>query len=340
MQIVSDTIQHVTQDQAGITGLHLDSGRTEAGDLYVDCSGFSSLLLGKALGEPFVSYSSTLFCDRAVVGGWPRTGEPFHPYTTAETMDAGWCWQIEHVNRINRGYVYSSGYISDEAAEREFRQKNPKMTGPTRVVKFVSGRYQRSWVKNVVAIGNSSGFVEPLEATALSVIATRAMQLTELLQGCDLELQPVCAGLFNRVTARIWDGIRRFLATHYRFNSRLDSPFWRHCRQHTDLAGAEELVEWYRQVGPSPYVADGLVDPLDVFGMDGYLTTLVGQCVPYRSAFVPSAQELARWNAVREQNRQRARRALTVAQALSLVGMNIPQSDGAVRTRETELAMN
>ncbi len=156
--------------------LRLESGRRETADLYLDASGFASVLLGKALGEPFVSYDKTLFCDRAVVGGWDRKDPEdmvIKPYTTCETMNCGWCWQIEHENRINRGYVYSSGFISDEEAEKEFRMKNPKV-GPTRIVRFVSGRYRNVWVKNVVAVGNAGGFVEPLEATALGAMASNA----------------------------------------------------------------------------------------------------------------------------------------------------------------------
>src|SRR4030095_13528653 len=117
------------------------------------------------------------FNDRAVVGGWDRAaGEPIKPYTTCQTMNSGWCWQIEHERRVHRGYVYFSAFISDENAEREFRAACPRV-GPTRIVKFVSGRYERNWVKNVVAIGNASGFVEPLEATALGVIAMQCRLL-------------------------------------------------------------------------------------------------------------------------------------------------------------------
>src|SRR5262249_35835047 len=159
----------VEQDEHCITGLKLASGRSRDADLYVDCSGFRSVLLSEALGEPFVNFSSTLYCDRALAGGWDRTTERIKPYTTAETLDAGWCWQTEHPNRIIRGYVYSSAFISDEDAEREFRSKNPKIE-KARLLKFPSGRYRNSWVKNVVAIGNASGFVEPLEATSLHVI--------------------------------------------------------------------------------------------------------------------------------------------------------------------------
>ena len=100
-------------------------------------------------------------------------------------MNSGWCWQIEHDHRINRGYVYSSAFISDGEAEQEFRLKNPKV-GPTRVVRFVSGYYERAWEKNVVAIGNSAGFVEPLESTALFVICDEAWGLAQSLADSDL----------------------------------------------------------------------------------------------------------------------------------------------------------
>ncbi len=126
--IQDDTVEEVLQDEHGVTGLRLASGQTATADLFVDCSGFFSVLLGKALNEPFISYKSSLFNDRAVVGGWTRTDEPIKPYTTAETMNAGWCWQIEHETRINRGYVYSSDFISDEEADAEFRAKTRRLT--------------------------------------------------------------------------------------------------------------------------------------------------------------------------------------------------------------------
>lgn len=318
VRIVTGTIQNVRQDENGITGLDLQSGETETGDLYVDCSGFRSLLLGKTLNEPFISYAGTLFCDRAVVGGWERSTEVIHPYTIAETMNSGWCWQIEHANRINRGYVYSSAFISDDEAEKEFREKNPKIT-TTRMVKFVSGRYERSWVKNVVAIGNASGFVEPLEATALVIHATRAAVLAETLEESDLDPTAECAKIFNNLAGRIWDSTRRFLATHYRFNTRLNTPFWQHCREHTDLAGAENFVEFYRRMGPTPFASTANLDRLDVFGVEGYMTTLLGQCVPHRSTFVPSTAEVSRWNSMRQDLASRAAKGMAVAEALDWI---------------------
>ena len=314
--ILDDTVLQVEQDDSGIRALRLASGRTDTADLFVDCSGFASFLLGKTLNVPFISFASSLFCDRAVVGGWARTDEPIHPYTSCETMDSGWCWQIEHESRINRGYVYCSSFISDEQAEGEFRQKNPKV-GPTRIVKFISGRYRECWVKNVVAIGNANGFVEPLEATALGAIAQQSRTLAATLVDGLGEVTDSARKHYNVYHGRYWDAIRNFLAVHYRFNTRLDTPFWRECRQKTDLAGAEAVLEVYRDNGPTFLFNDTLLDRADQFGMSGYIALLVGQKVPYRDMYRPDDSELPVWEAYRQRNKELALRAMTVKQALA-----------------------
>jgi tryptophan halogenase len=316
--IVDDTVLEVKQNDAGISGLVLPGGRVETADLYLDCSGFASVLLGKAMHEPFVSYKSSLYCDRALVGGWDRTDEPIKPYTTCETMNSGWCWQIEHETRINRGYVYASDFISDSGAEAEFRAGNPK-AGPTRIVKFVSGRYERAWVKNVVAIGNACGFVEPLEATALGVIAIQNLLLADSLIDSGANVTPTHRRLYNRHIARFWDNIRAFLAVHYKFNRRMDSPFWRHCLEKTDLAGATEIVEVYQENGPTPFWAPSLVDEANQFGLSGYFALLVGQQLPYASAYRPSEEERRLWEAACDSHRRQATNGFTVKEALDFV---------------------
>src|SRR5699024_2544701 len=125
-------------------------------------------------------------------------------------------------------------FITDDAAEREFRAKNPQV-GQTRVVRYVAGRYRDAWVGNVVAVGNASGFVEPLEATALGVIAMQSRLLADTLAESRGEIRPTHVRLFNDHNARHWDSVRDFIAVHYKFNARLDTPFWRHCRAETDL---------------------------------------------------------------------------------------------------------
>ena len=287
---VEGTVVDVRHDATQISSLVMDSGHTQSADLFVDCSGFSSALLGKALQEPFISYKSTLFCDKAVVGGWDRGDEIIKPYTTVQTMDAGWSWQIEHENRINRGYVYCDGFISDTQAEHEFRLKNPKITD-TRIVKFISGRYTRTWVGNVVAIGNSAAFVEPLEATALGSICMQAQLLAESLTESNRAIVPIHVSLYNDRIARNTDSIRRFLAIHYRLNALLDTPFWKECREKVDLAGAESIIEYYQQTGPGTYWGHGLLDIYDFAGMTGFLQLLVGLGVPHQAIVHATAAE-------------------------------------------------
>lgn len=318
IQIVDDTVAQVRQDEHGITGLALASGAVQEADLFVDCSGFRSVLLGQAMGEPYISFGSTLYCDRALAGGWDRTTEPIKPYTTAETMDAGWCWQIEHPERIIRGYVYSSAFISEEDAEREFRAKNPKIT-KARLLKFPSGRYRNSWVKNVVAIGNASGFVEPLEATSLHVICDEARFLTQILVESERQPTPSLLESYNTLVAAEWDQIRQFLGVHYRFNDRLDTPFWRACCADVDLVEAQPFVDYYRENGPGTFARNTVLKPLDIFGMEGYLCMLVGQKVPYRRRPTPTADEWRIWNQIRGQHRTLAQQGLTVQEAFAAI---------------------
>jgi tryptophan halogenase len=120
VEIIDGKMSSAERGPEGITAIHLEDGRRLTADLFIDSSGFRSELLGKTLEEPYGSFDKSLFCDRAVVGGWERENEPILAYTTAETMDAGWSWQIEHEHHVNRGYVYSSQFISDDEAAAEF----------------------------------------------------------------------------------------------------------------------------------------------------------------------------------------------------------------------------
>lgn len=277
---IDAVVEDVVVGPDGIESLRLDDGQTLTGDLFIDCSGFHSELLGKALAEPYVDFSNALFCDRAVVGGWSRSDEDrYHPYTTAETMDAGWAWQIEHDEIVNRGYVFCSGFLSDQEAMDEFCRKNPKVSSP-KVIRFRAGVYRRTWVKNVVAIGNAAGFVEPIEATAIGVICDSVSRLVRGLSASNMRLLDIQRTIFNRIVSRNWEIIRDFLALHYKFNDRLDTPFWAHCQQEVDLGEAGELVDYYRAVGPD-FGFLKIELKRDFFTAEGYLAMLLGQSVPY-----------------------------------------------------------
>lgn len=318
--VISDaTIAEVITQGRRIQELRTTDGETIRGDLFLDASGFRSELLVKALGVSQQSYDRTLFCDRAVIGGWDRTTEPIKSYTRAETMDSGWCWQIEHEHWINRGYVYSSHFISDEDALAEFLQKNPQVSNQPRVVKFRSGRTEEMWVENVVGIGNASGFVEPLEASALQVIIIQVRTLVDTLLDSGQQPSPSNIAMYNRFIAQHWDDVRDYLAVHYRFNDRLDTPFWRACRAEVDLGGAAELVEYYRENGPSVLARTLLLNPNNPYGMEGYLAMLVGQRVPHARSYVPSPPERKLWQQHRAEFLLGAKRGFDVKQTLTAI---------------------
>ncbi|HQY87796.1 MAG TPA: tryptophan 7-halogenase [Tepidisphaeraceae bacterium] len=315
VEIHDAMLEGVESDEHGVTRLRFDGGRSVEADLYVDASGFKSLLLSETMKAPYVDFSGSLFCDRAVVGGWDRTTEPILAYTRAETMDAGWCWQIEHEHKIIRGYVYSSKFISDDAADAEFRAKNPKLTN-TRVIKFKSGFYSQSWIGNVVAVGNSCGFVEPLEATSLMIICDESRFLAESLIGSNQCPTPSVRAGHNRLMENEWESIRGFLAIHYKFNERRDTPFWRAARADTDLAETKTFVEFYQDNGPMVYDEKTLLKRHDIFGLEGHMTMMLGQQVPYLNRQPIQPFEWKTWRSIQDQNRKHAGLGFDVRQTL------------------------
>ncbi len=316
-EMTEGLVDKVEPGPQGVAALYLADGERVTADFFIDASGFRSELLGGALNEPFSDYGDALFCDRAVIGGWDRSHEPILPYTTAETMNCGWCWQIEHEHFVNRGYVYCSKFISDDEACDELLAKNPQITNRPRVVKFRSGRYVRNWVGNVVAVGNASGFVEPLEATALGILVFTANSLVETLRE-----DFVTDGLrmaHNKFVTDLWEETRDFLALHYKCNTRLDTTFWRNCRAETPLKTLEPLFEFYQENGPSALGRHLLRSADNIFAMEGHLVMLVGNNVPYRAQYTPSPTELSRWKHHAAELAARASRCLDAGEALRLI---------------------
>ncbi len=310
------TVQEIGKSAGGIASLQLKGGERVSADLFIDASGSRSELLEQTLAEPFTSYEQALPCDRIAVAKWARTAEPIAPYTTIETMEAGWCWQIEHEHTINRGYVYASQFITDSKAEAELLRKNPKSAGPLEVRRFRSGRHSRLWVENVIAIGDSAGFIEPLQPIRLHAACTQARLLTDSLADSLLEPTPSLRDLYNHAVGQEWDELRDFLLVHYAFNSRLDTPFWRERREKTDLGGAAKIVRFYQENGPSLLGSSLLIRHDSPFGLDGYLALLIGQQVPYEKNYRPSAAEQHAWRKKVTQFESQAQRALTVSESL------------------------
>jgi tryptophan halogenase len=319
IKIRDDNVIEVKKGDAGVESLKMASGIDLGADLFVDCSGFRSLLLGQALEEPFISFKKSLYCDRAIIGGWDREDENILPFTIAETMPSGWCWRIDHEHRINRGYVFSSDFLSEEKAIDQYLEKCPKIKS-TKVVRFKSGRYDRMWVKNVVAIGNSSGFVEPLESTSLGAIAVECQAMAQILKDSPIhQVTDSQIRQFNIRATRNWDTIRDFLAIHYRFNTRLQTPFWTACVNDTDIADAAPIVEFYQENGPGITWRDTLIDRHDQFKLEGYWTMLIGQKVPYKTTIKISDQDKQTWYKIREAHRRMAASALSAKDSFAAI---------------------
>lgn len=262
------------------------SGQSYSADLFIDASGFRAELIGKHAEVPFVSFSESLFCDRAVVGGWDREdSEEILNYTVSETMESGWAWRIDHPERINRGYVFSSSHIDTETAVEEFKAKNPKIN-EAREVFFQSGHREKAWAKNVIAIGNASGFVEPLEATAIMCACLQTRWLADGLYDSQCSPNDSLRTLYNKVTTGLWQEIRDFLALHYKYNHRINTPFWQDCQNKIPATNWEELLKFYQENGSSK-IAAATLPPLSQFGISGYFAHLTGLSIPTKGYQAP-----------------------------------------------------
>lgn len=313
---VDATVVEVRLDGAErVGGLLTTDGRRLDFDFYVDCTGFRSLLLEKALGTPFESYASTLFTDSAVTGSLPHGGH-LKPYTRATTMNAGWCWTIPTPDNDHLGYVFSSAAIDPDEAAAEMAHRYPGVTRES-LVRFRSGRHRDAWRGNVMAIGNAYAFVEPLESSGLLMIATSVQVLTSLLPAS--ESAPAAREVANLALAQRWDSIRWFLAVHYRFNRRLDTPFWKEARTQTDISGIEPLLRLFADGAPltgrEPFTRYLAADSAPLFfGLEGIDTLLLGQGVPAR--LLPVREDHEQWRVRAAAARELARRGLTQREAL------------------------
>jgi tryptophan halogenase len=317
-QVIDGEIVSVNRHNSGdVKSLQLKDGREIEGDFFVDCSGFKSLLLKQTMGAEFTSYGDTLRCDAAVVGTWKRAEDDadVRPYTTVETMNSGWCWRIDFLEFVNRGYVFSSAYCSPDEAMREMKAKNPELNDDLHLIRFPSGRHDRFWVRNVAGVGNASAFVEPLEATALHLVISQCWNLILSLRDSERRLSEALTAIENRRFRETWDDVRDFLAMHYRLNRRFDTPFWQDCRAKTPLGGAEELVATYAETGPALSLSE-LMPAASIFGYTGYINLLVGQRAPTKIRTRLTEDESRYWQTHRERILEEVKPALPVKDAL------------------------
>jgi tryptophan 7-halogenase len=267
-------------------------------DLFIDCSGFKSQLLGGIFQEEFISYSHRLFSDSAIVGSCQHQ-TPIYPFTTATTMNNGWRWRIDLKDRISFGYVYSSQFCSQDEAMQEYLSLTPNATDNLRKISFKSGRYGRFWVNNVIAIGNASGFVEPLESTGQHMIIETIWRVVLALQDSELSPTPALINATNQYIGDLWDEICDFLALHFKFNHKLNTPFWQHCHHQTDLGNLQSLVNLYQDSGVCRAISH-LIPKSSIFEIDGYLTILCGQRLPIKNLKTLSDAQKYEWMQYRD----------------------------------------
>lgn len=212
-----------------IASLTLKSGEVISGDVFIDCSGFSSLLIGKNLQEPFIDYSHILFNDRAITCQVPHIdpNQPILPYTLSTAQSAGWIWDIGLNNRRGTGHVFSSSYMSADEAESVLRG----YIGPqsknlsTRMLKFKIGYRDRQWVKNCISVGLSGGFLEPLESTGIHLIELSLNMIETFLPRYLSGGKP--QDRFNELMRSHYNISIEFVKLHYHISSRTDSTYWR-----------------------------------------------------------------------------------------------------------------
>ncbi len=242
-------ISEVTLDPetGNIQSLELEKNRQVAGDFFIDCTGFKSLLLGGALNVEFEDWSHWLAADRAVAVQTTSTESP-PPYTRAIAHSCGWQWRIPLQNRTGNGLVYSSRFCSDDDAQATLLGN---ITGETITdpftLKFNTGRRKNAWHKNCVAIGLSSGFLEPLEATSIHLIDTALVRLMRLFPFSG-EMAPL-AKQFNHETQREWEAVRDFSILHYKQTQRDDSELWNYYRTMDIPDSLAHRIEIFKEQG-------------------------------------------------------------------------------------------
>ena len=254
-----------------VTGLRLQSGALIEGDFFIDCTGFRGLLIGQTLGVDYEDWRHWLPCDRAVALQTESVGPPI-PYTRAIAREAGWQWRIPLQHRVGNGIVFSSRHWSDDDAMRCLLEnvQGRHLTEP-RVIRFAAGARRLQWYRNCVAMGLSSGFIEPLESTSIHLIQRSIIRLMQMFPYDGIRQPDVDE--FNKQMAFEIDNVRDFIILHYHVTNREDTPFWKMCREMDVPDSLKHRIELFKQAGRVFKV------PLELFGENSWIQVMLGQGV-------------------------------------------------------------
>lgn len=219
-----------------IKSLITQNGDVIEADLFIDCTGFKSLLLEQYMGSDFISFNKSLFNDKALATRIPYRDkrDQMTTYTDCVAMSNGWIWDIPLWNRVGAGYVFSSKYISVKNAENEFREYLSERFTPEiakeanmKLINIKHGRHEKGWVGNVVGIGLSYGFLEPLESTGLLTTHENILYLHNILQKRNNLVTQIDIDTFNHNVKSDIEVLKNFVEMHYYLSSRQDTPYWR-----------------------------------------------------------------------------------------------------------------
>jgi tryptophan halogenase len=247
----------------------LDGGREVRGELFIDCSGFRGLLIEGALHAGYEDWTHWLPCDRAMAVPSAPSGPPT-PYTRAVARRAGWRWRIPLQHRVGNGHVYCSRHMSDDEAAATLLADldGPALADP-RPLRFVTGRRRAFWLRNCVALGLASGFMEPLESTSIHLVQSHLSRLISLFP--DRRFEPAATAEYNRQCAFEFERIRDFLVLHYHLNGRHGEPFWDERRAMEIPEGLAHRMALFRASGRLYREAD------ELFTETGWLQVMTGQ---------------------------------------------------------------
>jgi tryptophan halogenase len=249
----------------------LESGERIAGDFFIDCSGFRGLLIGQALGVGYEDWSDWLPCDRAVAVP-SRNVAPPEPYTRSTARAAGWQWHIPLQHRTGNGYVYSHRAVSDDEAAATLLANlpGPPLAEP-RLLSFTTGRRRAFWKNNCLALGLATGFLEPLESTAIHLVQTGIAKFLALYPG--KQCNPVEIDEYNRLMGATCEQIRDFLVLHYSATERSGSELWDYCRNMAVPGSLQRKLDLFRGRGRLFRHED------DLFSITSWAAVLLGQGV-------------------------------------------------------------
>ncbi len=253
-----------------IASLTLESGAKIEADLFIDCTGFRGLLIAGALETGYEDWTRWLPCDRAVAVPCERSG-PLSSHTLTIARDVGWQWRIPLQHRVGNGYVYSSGFMQDEAAQRLLMSNlEGRALRPPLPLRFTTGRRRLCWNKNCVAIGLAAGFLEPLESTGIHLIQRGIALLFQFFP--DRHFRQADIDRYNRQLAFEYERIRDFLVVHYNQTER-EGEFWRYCRNMELPDSLQERLELFRGYGRIAREEN------ELFTVQSWLFLLTGQGV-------------------------------------------------------------